>query len=420
MKKKFFFALFLGGMWLLFSSFFAVPWAIDTSRFFPSFYVWWVIIGVALLPGFFMNSMFWSNLMHRKVPVFPDTDLPITVIMCAYNEETQISRSIDAICNQHYAGNIRLIVVDNASSDNTKTVILKSCQNDTLYTVEYTFCPIPGKSHALNLGLSLVSTPYFVTVDADTILEPFALKRLMNHMAVRKTACTAGNLFVSNGKHSFFTKMQIYDYLLSIAAIKRFQGSFRSTLVAQGAFSGYETETVRALGGWKHCLGEDIVLTYEILKLGKLSTYEPGAVGYTAVPSTAASFYNQRKRWAIGMLDGFSAVRPWQQGSLYSRYFTCVNLSTIYLDLAFLFGFLPGIILTFSGHFLLAGYLTLLSFAVSLILYYSVYRYQKRLDIPFENSIMGLLCFLLFFQPIQSSAALHGYVSWILKRKEEW
>lgn len=35
--------------------------------------------------------------------------------------------------------------------------------------------------------------------------------------------------------------MQNYDYLLSIAAVKRFQGSYRSTLVAQGAFSAYNT-----------------------------------------------------------------------------------------------------------------------------------------------------------------------------------
>ena len=68
--------------------------------------------------------------------------------------------------------------------------------------------------------------------------------------------------------------MQIYDYLISIAAIKRFQGSYGSTLVAQGAFSAYDTQAVREAGGWEQCAGEDIVLTYRLLAQGRLSLYE--------------------------------------------------------------------------------------------------------------------------------------------------
>lgn len=105
-----------------------------------------------------------------------------------------------------------------------------------------------------------------------------------------------GNLFVQNPGASLTARMQNYDYLLSIAAIKRFQGSYQATLVAQGA------------------------------------------VGYTVVPETLDGLYNQRRRWAIGMLEGLSAVPPWKQGNAYSRYFTSMNLAVIYLDLTFLFG----------------------------------------------------------------------------------
>ena len=53
---------------------------------------------------------------------------------------------------------------------------------------------------------------------------------------------------------------------------------------------------VKKIGGWKDVLGEDIVLTYHLLKKGLSSSYEPRAVGYTTVPDTLNSFYNQRKR----------------------------------------------------------------------------------------------------------------------------
>ncbi len=421
MKKKFLFTLLFGGLWLLISTIFALWWAADLTLILPAFYVWFVIIGIALLPGFLMSAMFFSNLLHMKIRKYECTDEDTTVIMCAHNEEDTIEEAIECVCKQIYEGHIRLLVVDNCSTDNTKNKVLeysKSCYSNC--TIEYVYCDIPGKANALNCGLSFVETCHFITVDADTFLECRAVQRIMNHIVAKKSACVAGNLFVKNAKSTLFTKIQNYDYLISIAAIKRFQGSYKSTLVAQGAFSAYETKAVCCLGGWKDCLGEDIVLTYELLKQKKSSTYEPSAVGYTIVPESLNGLYNQRKRWAIGMLEGFSAVSPWEQGSFYSKYFACVNFIIMYLDVAYLFGFIPGVILALFGYYYFVGILTIFALIVSVLMYSSVYYFQRKLDIPFKVSFLGFVFFLIFFQSIQSAAALHGYVTRIIKGKEVW
>lgn len=421
MKAKFIFSICFGLLWLAVSSFFAIGWAQEISYIFPSVYVWWVIIGMALLPGFLMSSMFFSNLLNRKLKSHPDTQEDTTVIICAHNEEKTIARSIQAIAAQQYKGHIRLLVVDNDSTDGTKDEIIKlqesSFENCSL---EYVFCSKQGKAYALNTGLELICTPYFITVDADTYLEKHAIQKIMNHIVSSGSACVAGNLFVENSKASLAAKMQNYDYLLSIAAIKRFQGSYRSTLVAQGAFSAYRTEEVVRIGGWQDLLGEDIVLTYKLLHRGLSSTYEPQAVGYTTALASLNGLYNQRKRWAIGMLEGLSSVPPWKQGTAFSRHFAMVNLSVIYLDLAFLFGFIPGIILAIIGYYYLAGFLTLLTAAVCILLFLSMYLYQKKLKIPFQNSFAGFLCFILFFQVIQSTASVHGYTIRLLHKRGEW
>ena len=177
---------------------------------------------------------------------------------------------------------------------------------------------------------------------------------------------------------------------------------------------------VRQVGGWKDVLGEDIVLTYQLLEKGFGSEYQAAAVGYTTVPETISGLYNQRKRWAAGMLEGLSTVRPWQQGSIYSRHFSLVNLSVIWLDLAFLFGFVPGLVLAALGYFYLAGCLTLTTLAVCLVFFLSTYLYQKQLHIPFYNSVWGFVWFLALFQMIQSTAAIHGYLLRLLHRKGEW
>ncbi len=432
MKKKFLFTLVFGCIWLLISSIFGFWWAEDVSTYLPASYVWFVIIGIALFPGFLMSSMFFSNLMHSSVKKYEKTDEDTTVITCAHNEEETIIETIEYIYKQNYAGHIRLLIIDNCSTDGTAKKVKKYAEkyaekyveenlnDDRKFSIEYVYCDIPGKANALNYGLKLVDTNHFITVDADTYLDSNAVQNIMNHIVAKKSACVAGNLFVKNVKSTIITKMQNYDYLISIAAIKRFQGSYKATLVAQGAFSAYQTSAIRKNGGWKDCLGEDIVLTYQLLELNESSTYEPTAVGYTLVPSSLNGLYNQRKRWAIGMLEGFSAVKPWKQGSFYSKYFTMINVLIVYLDIAYLFGFIPGVFLALFGYYYFVGYLTVVALIVSIILYLSVYYFQKKLNIPFENSYIGFISFLIFFQVIQSSAALHGYVTRLIKGKEVW
>jgi cellulose synthase/poly-beta-1,6-N-acetylglucosamine synthase-like glycosyltransferase len=59
--------------------------------------------------------------------------------------------------------------------------------------------------------------------------------------------------------------MQEWDYFLGIASVKRMQGLYQGTLVAQGAFSLYRTKALRAAGGWPDAIGEDIVLTWRLI-----------------------------------------------------------------------------------------------------------------------------------------------------------
>lgn len=420
MNKKFILSVGFGMLWLAFSVWLSLPWIEETAQMLPPVYVWAVVIGIAFLPGYLMSVIFFSNLLHRKVRQYPQTCEDTTVILCAHNEEASIVGTIQALFSQKYAGRICILAVDNASTDGTKRQIQAMARlAPENRPVRYLYCGQPGKANALNLGLSKVCTRHFLTVDADTWLEGNAVQRIMNHIVSTRRGCVAGNLFVQNPTRSLTARMQNYDYLLSIAAVKRFQGSYGSTLVAQGAFSAYNACAVRKAGGWQQVMGEDIVLTYRLLELGYASGYEPAAVGYTRVPETLGGLYRQRRRWAMGMLEGLREVPPWQQRGC-TRYFTSVNLSIIYLDLAYLFGFVPGVILALFGYCYLVGLLTVFTALVGALCFWTVYRYQRRLNIPFKNTVGGFILFLFFFQLVQSTASLHGYLSHLAGRRQSW
>ena len=151
-----------------------------------------------------------------------------------------------------------------------------------------------GKHHALNTALASVKTPLVVTVDADTHLKQQSLTRL----AVRVTstpqgqhvsACAAA-LVAENPLANFVTRMQQWDYRLGINGVKRMQAAYNTALVAQGAFSAYRTNDLRAVGGWPDAIGEDIVLTWSMLGSQGLVQYEPVALGFTVVPSASIAF----------------------------------------------------------------------------------------------------------------------------------
>lgn len=410
-------------LWLAVSTLLAMPWLRAVAARLPGWYSLLVIAGIALLPGYLMGAMFLSNLLHRR-NTLPDCaySAPVTVLVCARNEADCIYRTVAQIAAQRYAGALEILCVDNASEDGTRTEILRAIADlsSPARTIRLLECPQKGKAHALNAGLAQVRTQYLITVDADTELNADAVDRILRRLHASGAGCVAGNLLVKEAG-SIVQKMQIYDYLISIAAIKRFQGSYAATLVAQGAFSAYETEAVRLAGGWKQCAGEDIVLTYRLLAQGRDSLYEPSAIGYTKVPRTLGKLCRQRIRWARGMFDGLRAVAPWRQESFYGGYFESLNVSIVFLDIAFIFGFWVGAALLLLGRNWLVGWMTLCTLPGLAVSGLSVYAFQRRQEgAVIRQSAVGLLCFVLVFQTLQSLCALAGYAQALLQKPLRW
>ena len=143
--------------------------------------------------------------------------------------------------------------------------------------------PRPGKSHALNTGLAAVHAELVITLDADTLLDPRAIRQLVARLlsSPADVRAVAGSVLVRNSRDHLWTRMQEWDYFLGIASVKRMQGLYQGTLVAQGAFSLYRTEAVLAAGGWPDAIGEDIVLTWQLMRQGARVYYEPSAVAFT-------------------------------------------------------------------------------------------------------------------------------------------
>ncbi|PJW13729.1 glycosyl transferase [Geobacillus sp. Manikaran-105] len=425
-KYKFIIGHIVAFLWLCFSVYVSVPWVFDLAHLvsFPLSVV--IIAGLAYIPGYLTAFLVVSLLLDRQPPLKTEyPDKAVTILIAARNEADKIENTLKYIAKQDYNGEIRVLLVDNGSTDQTvekaRRAAMRLGLDVTILKEEK-----PGKFHALNKGLQHVSTDLMITLDADTLLHRSAVRYLIARIesAPVNVCAVAGAVLVRNSRENLLARIQEWDYFLGIASIKRMQGLYQGTLVAQGAYSLYKTEAIREVGGWPDAIGEDIVLSWRLLEKGWRIYFEPHAVAFTDVPVSWVHFCRQRSRWARGMIEALKVVKPWQQPQLFVKYLTMVNLLLPYLDTIYTLCWLPGLILAFFGYYYIVGPMTLLVVPLTLIAYWVLYRYQRsvfrKLDLKIRRNRIGFVVFVLFYQMIMSPVSFWGYIQELARLRRVW
>jgi poly-beta-1,6-N-acetyl-D-glucosamine synthase len=426
-RAKFLLAAAFSAVWVSFSVWFAIPWMLDTASVVGLIPAIIIVTFLAFIPGGLVAFLLAGILLDhqpRLTEEHPSVD--VTVVIAARNESTAIGETIKYLAAQDYDGPLSVIVVDNGSTDDTATVARQAASEHGL-SIRVMCESTPGKSHALNSGLEVVDTPLVITVDADTILHRSAVRLLVARYvsAPDDVVAVAGSILVRNSRAGFWARVQEWDYFLGIASVKRMQGLFQGTLVAQGAFSLYETAAVRQVGSWPDAIGEDIVLTWKLLRSGRRVYYEPLAVAFTSAPQDFAAFARQRSRWARGMIEGLRTVPPWHQPRRLTRALTAVDLTIPFLDTAYVFAWLPGLVLACFGQYWLVGPMTIAVLPLTAIVYGVLFRRQwhdvfKPLGLVVRKNWPALAAFLLFYQVVMSTVSVKGYAEELLRRRRRW
>ncbi|SDW16552.1 biofilm PGA synthesis N-glycosyltransferase PgaC [Alicyclobacillus hesperidum] len=413
-------------MWVAFSVYLSRPWLHSFSRYvsFPG--ALFIITGLAYIPGYLNAFQVVSLLLDRQPPLRDeDPKLPVTILIAAWNEERGIVETLRKIACQDYSGKINVLVVDNNSTDGTTETALR-CAEEFGLDVKCLLETRPGKNHALNHGLQHVETELVITLDADTLLHPSAIRHLVSrYVSSPNDVCAvAGAVLVRNSRATTLARMQEWDYFLGIASTKRLQGMYRSTLVAQGAFSLYRTDSVREVGGWPDAIGEDIVLTWRFFYQGWTVYFEPLAVAFTDVPVRFKHFARQRSRWARGMIEGLKEVKPWQNPVAFSKFLTGVDLVIPYIDVTYTFCWIPGLVLCMFGKFYIVGPLTLLVLPITLLSNLVLYMYQrrvfKRLNLRIRRNRVGFVTYVLLYQMMMSPISVWGYIQEFFQLRRVW
>ena len=128
------------------------------------------------------KSAGFKALTPLRQPGQPPLARMISIIIPAHNEEHYLGRTLDALMRQNYRW-FEVIVVANGCTDRTAEVARGQCHR--LITLSQKSLGI-----ARNLGARMARGEILLFLDADTTLEPMALRRIQEEFTVNHAAAT--------------------------------------------------------------------------------------------------------------------------------------------------------------------------------------------------------------------------------------
>ena len=180
----------------------------------------------------------------------------ITIVIPSYNEERYIYNTLWKISRQRFIGSLEVIIADGNSTDNTLKFIKKASKDFKNLSIKV----IKGGKvgYGRNQGAKIVTTPYILFMDADSILiEQDILMESLKYLETHEIISVKQKSITSEDRKSTYT-YKILDWIRKIMPITFCTGCF--FLISKKKFN--------ELGGFDETLqnSEDFWLSKQIPK----------------------------------------------------------------------------------------------------------------------------------------------------------
>ncbi len=379
-----------------------------------------------------------------------ESALPVTALITAYNEELTILDTISSILKSDYP-NINIIILNDGSTDDTFKKLndvfqlqkadiiipqlIKTYGKFKGYYVSKTHPNITvvdkensKKSDTLNVGLNVCRTPFFMTVDADTLLEPNAISNIVLYTLTHpNVAAVGGAIYLLNGcdykdgvilskniSMNPICALQSAEYMRGFLFGRAGWNVFSGALCYAGAFTLFNHKAVLDVGGFdRDNIGQDfeIITHLQAHRYEKNRRYTLGytasAVAWTCGPETLSDYWKQRTGWQNGSMRSILRYKR----MFFNPYYGIVGLfSYPFYLLVEVFGVLVEFAAYFSvlvswyfgffdPHFailffiLCYGFVAFISVATALINYTTNSNYKRIFNVLWVLVVVTIECF---------------------------
>ena len=224
----------------------------------------------------------------------------VTIIVPCFNEESTVSKTLESLFGLDYPKEkLYIIAVNDGSTDNTARELNKFKHNTQINILSKVN---GGKHTALNLALEQVKSDLVGCLDADSFVNPDALKKIVPFFDDLDIKAVTPSVKVFEPR-SVLQYVQKIEYSWGIF-LRRMLSSLGALYVTPGPFSIFRTQVFKELGGYAHGHHtEDLEIALRLQKHRYKIVNSHGAHVYTATPSELPGLFRQRVRWTYGFLN---------------------------------------------------------------------------------------------------------------------
>ena len=240
----------------------------------------------------------------RKAVMPSDEQLPtITLLICAYNEEDVVAEKMaNTLAIDYPREKFRIMWVTDGSTDRTNELLKAYPEVDVVFSPERR-----GKSAALKHGLQELQTRYVAFTDANTMINPGAMKEIARLFTDPTVGCVSGEKRVAARKEGEMAAEGEGLYWRYESTLKRWDSELYSAMGAVGELYAIDPQLVREVPD--NALLDDFMMSMYVIQDGKRIAYTTDAYAQEYGSANIFEESKRKRRIAAGGLQSIWWLR---------------------------------------------------------------------------------------------------------------
>ncbi|MBQ0019671.1 MAG: glycosyltransferase family 2 protein [Bacteroidales bacterium] len=275
--------------------------------------IFWICLGIVVytyvgygLVLFIILSIKRLFKKNKKQQPPKDGEWPeVTLLICAYNEEDVIADKMQNNRALNYEkGKLKIVFVTDGSNDSTNDKLAEYPEVEVLFRPERM-----GKTAALNRAIPFIKTDLVVFTDANTHLNPDAIKEIVTCFQDEKVGCVAGEKRIEVRSEDGVAAGGEGAYWKYESTLKKWDSELCSTMGAAGELFAVRTALFEPMD--LNMLLDDFIMSMRIVQRGYKIMYCKEAY---ACETGSAGLQEEKKRKVRIAAGGLQSI--WQLKAL--------------------------------------------------------------------------------------------------------
>jgi cellulose synthase/poly-beta-1,6-N-acetylglucosamine synthase-like glycosyltransferase len=252
--------------------------------------------GASQLAGNFKKMTSGSSSGTRDPESWPT----VTLVVAAYNEASCIGEKVANTLSLDYPPEkFQMIVGSDGSNDGTDDIVRQT--RDPRVTLSR--ADRAGKTTVLNRCIPMAGGDIIVLTDANTVIDPAAVKKLVRHFSDPEVGVVVGKLRLYNRNRKDYEESVYWSYE---SLIKLYEGRRGAVLGANGGLYAIRRRLYTELPA--STIVDDFVIPMRILDKGYKVLYEPDAIAYEETTEDYGKEFGRRARIAAGNFQSLALL----------------------------------------------------------------------------------------------------------------